>query len=85
MVLRFTFRDARITPMIVCSCAGTTDRTIRTLVRNRGCSLSEIARACNAGAGCGGCHATLEELVASTVSIESADEEPRRAELATAL
>ncbi len=49
--------------MIVCSCKGITDRTIRILIRDGACSMHEIAHACDAGRGCGGCHATIDRLV----------------------
>ena len=49
--------------MIVCSCKGITDRTIRTLVQEGACSMREIGRACDAGRGCGGCRPTIDALV----------------------
>lgn len=49
--------------MIVCSCKGITDRTIRDLIRNGTCSLRDISRRCDAGRGCGGCRPTIDRLV----------------------
>lgn len=49
--------------MIVCSCKGITDRTIRTLIRDGACSMRDIGHACEAGRGCGGCRPAIDELV----------------------
>ncbi len=49
--------------MIICSCKGITDRTIRSLIRDGVCSIREIGRACDAGRECGGCRPTIDRLV----------------------
>jgi bacterioferritin-associated ferredoxin len=61
--LTFTFIKAILDSMIVCLCKGITDRTIRTLVREGACSISEVGRACDAGRTCGGCRPTINHLV----------------------
>ncbi len=49
--------------MIVCHCHGITDREIRNTVQCGARDCSEVAEACGAGAGCGGCEALVEEIV----------------------
>lgn len=47
--------------MILCQCAGVTDRTIRKLIAEGARSLAEIARGCGAGRCCQPCR---EEIAA---------------------
>ncbi|MGH9323032.1 MAG: (2Fe-2S)-binding protein [Vicinamibacteria bacterium] len=50
--------------MIICHCTGTTDRDIKTLVRQgRAQTALEVFRACSAGLACGGCRLAVECLV----------------------
>ena len=49
--------------MIVCSCHGVTDREIRRLARGGACTLRQVAEACGAGAGCGGCRASVRAIL----------------------
>jgi len=49
--------------LIVCHCHRVCDRTIRRAVRNGAVSPEEVARACGAGAGCGGCSGAVEDVV----------------------
>jgi bacterioferritin-associated ferredoxin len=49
--------------MYVCLCQGVTDRTVRKAVRRGASTLDEVAVACGAGTGCGGCWGALEELI----------------------
>lgn len=63
--------------MIVCHCQGVTDRAIRRAVREGASTRRQVARACRAGTGCGGCrlaiHAILEsEARASERSVAGA-------------
>jgi bacterioferritin-associated ferredoxin len=49
--------------MILCCCTGTSDRDLRTLVREGARDLTSIGEACGAGACCGGCRPQLLELL----------------------
>ena len=52
--------------MIVCHCHGVTDREIRASVQCGARNCADVADACGASSGCGGC----EELVAEIVHAE---------------
>ena len=52
--------------MIVCHCHGVTDREIRASVKEGARTCADVADACGASSGCGGC----EELVAEIVHCE---------------
>jgi assimilatory nitrate reductase electron transfer subunit len=54
--------------MIVCHCNGVSDRTIRRALRTGCRTRGEIARACGAGRGCGGCREVIDEVMASESS-----------------
>ena len=49
--------------MIVCHCRRITDRQIRKMVRDGAGSVGEVARACGAATGCGGCATVIHEIV----------------------
>ncbi len=49
--------------MVVCHCKGICDREVRRAVRAGANHRSAVTRACGAGSVCGGCHATIEEIV----------------------
>jgi bacterioferritin-associated ferredoxin len=49
--------------MIVCLCRGVSDRKVRLAVLAGAASLSAVARACDAGRGCGACHEEIERLL----------------------
>jgi bacterioferritin-associated ferredoxin len=49
--------------MIVCHCHGVTDREIRASVKCGARTCADVANACGAGSGCGGCEALVEEIV----------------------
>ena len=51
--------------MIVCHCHAINDRTIREAVRAGAESPRTVARACGAGAGCGGCRHAIERIIES--------------------
>lgn len=53
--------------MLVCHCFAVCDRTIREAIRNGACSAEAVATVCGAGAGCGGCQETVEDLLAAEV------------------
>lgn len=49
--------------MIVCHCRDVNDRAVRQEIARGARDLVEIADACGAGLGCGGCHPLLVELL----------------------
>jgi bacterioferritin-associated ferredoxin len=51
--------------MIVCHCHAINDRIIRDIVRAGAGSPRAVARACGAGAGCGGCRHAVERIIES--------------------
>lgn len=51
--------------MIVCHCAGMTDRDIAQLVEEGVTTLGEITRRCGAGRHCAPCRAELKEMLSA--------------------
>ncbi|HVP27580.1 MAG TPA: (2Fe-2S)-binding protein [Myxococcota bacterium] len=51
--------------MLVCHCKGITERVVRRAVREGALCVNGVGRACGAGTGCGGCHATIEAIVSA--------------------
>lgn len=49
--------------MIVCHCRRVTDRQIRKMVQEGATSVGQVARACGAATGCGGCATIVHEIV----------------------
>jgi bacterioferritin-associated ferredoxin len=49
--------------MILCLCQGVRAGTVEAVIERGASSLEEIEAACAAGADCGGCHASLLELL----------------------
>jgi bacterioferritin-associated ferredoxin len=49
--------------MIVCHCHGVTDREIRASVQNGARTCADVADACGASTGCGGCESLVAEIV----------------------
>lgn len=49
--------------MLVCHCNGVSDRTIRNVIRSGAETPVQVARACGAGAGCGGCIEAVRDLI----------------------
>jgi bacterioferritin-associated ferredoxin len=58
--------------MIICHCMQLSDRAIRGAIRNGACSREDLAEACGAGAGCGGCRPALDELLGESRSASAA-------------
>lgn len=57
--------------MIVCSCRRVSDRAVSASVAAGASNVPEVASLCGAGSRCGGCHAELERIIESHVSIRS--------------
>ena len=49
--------------MIVCHCHGVTDREIRDSVQCGARTCADVADACGASSGCGGCRSLVAEIV----------------------
>jgi bacterioferritin-associated ferredoxin len=49
---------------IACSCHGVRDHAVREAIDAGAASVDEIGETCRAGSTCGGCHPTLEALLA---------------------
>jgi len=55
--------------MIVCSCFGVSDHTLRRLVANGVSTLDEIVSACGAGTGCGACASMVSDVIGSEADV----------------
>jgi bacterioferritin-associated ferredoxin len=49
--------------MIVCHCHGVTDREIRASVQGGARTCEDVADACGASSGCGGCASLVAEII----------------------
>jgi len=49
--------------MLVCHCLRVFDRTIRQCVRDGAATQAAVTAACGAGSRCGGCRASIEQIV----------------------
>lgn len=49
--------------MIVCHCTVTNDEVIRTHIAQASDTVDDIGRACGAGAHCGGCRETIQDVL----------------------
>lgn len=49
--------------MIVCHCNAISDREVRRACRHGASTVEQVARACDAGDCCGGCHPRIEQLI----------------------
>jgi len=54
----------RETPMIVCLCTGTNDRTVRRLVNEGASTVRDIGQQSGAGTQCGSCCCDLKRMLA---------------------
>ena len=50
--------------MVVCHCEQVNSRTVDRVIAAGATDLDAVRDACRAGADCGGCHGTIEELLA---------------------
>lgn len=51
--------------MIVCHCHSVTDREIRACIQNGARTCGDVADACGASTGCGGCEPLVADIVAT--------------------
>ena len=63
--LELRLRLSMLCAMIVCHCRGRTDRDVRRAVESGAVTTDEIARACGAGADCGNCRESVEQVIVS--------------------
>ena len=63
--LIFIFIGSILAIVIVCHCRGVTDRAVRRAVRRGAATRRQVAQACGAGAGCGGCRPTVQAILDS--------------------
>jgi bacterioferritin-associated ferredoxin len=49
--------------MVVCLCQGVTERQVREAIADGATTRKKVTRACGAGAGCGGCHESIREIL----------------------
>jgi bacterioferritin-associated ferredoxin len=50
--------------VIVCHCRVVSDRAVRAAISDGAASVADVASACGAGSGCGGCVPSIEALLA---------------------
>jgi len=50
--------------MFVCQCAAVTDREVRTAIESGADSVEAVGHDTEAGTGCGGCHESIQALLA---------------------
>jgi bacterioferritin-associated ferredoxin len=63
----------------VCHCEVVSDRSIRAAISAGARDVADIATRCGAGGACGGCHPTIEELIAeATIALRDVDQLRRR-------
>jgi NifU-like protein len=54
---------------LICTCFGVSERTIENEIKERGLrSITEVTKACNAGAGCRSCYSLIEDILGTVNS-----------------
>ena len=59
---------------MVCLCRGVSERKVLRAIERGATTVEEVTERCGAGGTCGGCHPTIDELLATRVAVV-----PRRA------
>jgi bacterioferritin-associated ferredoxin len=49
--------------MVVCLCQGVSEKRVRAAIAAGAHSRKQVTKSCGAGAGCGGCHAAIRDLI----------------------
>ena len=49
--------------MVVCLCQGVSEKRVRAAIAAGAHSRKAVTKACSAGAGCGGCHDAIREMI----------------------
>lgn len=50
--------------MMVCLCEGVSERKVRKAIEHGASTVEAVTAACRAGGCCGGCHPTIETMIA---------------------
>lgn len=58
-----TFIFVMIFGMVVCLCQGVPEKDVREAIANGATTRKKVTRACGAGAGCGGCHESIRDII----------------------
>ncbi len=61
--------------MYVCLCKGVTDAQVRAAVAAGAKDVADVSLACEAGAGCGGCHRLLARMLSGSPSMIHPEED----------
>ncbi|MBM4265745.1 MAG: (2Fe-2S)-binding protein [Deltaproteobacteria bacterium] len=62
--------------MLVCLCQGVSDKEVRQAIARGATTRKQVTRACGAGAGCGGCHESIQDLIQKHAACERGGEAP---------
>lgn len=49
--------------MVVCLCQGVSEKQVREAIADGATTRKKVTRVCGAGAGCGGCHQSIREII----------------------
>ncbi len=49
--------------MVVCLCQGVSEKDVREVIAEGATTRKKVTSACGAGAGCGGCHQSIREII----------------------
>ncbi len=63
--------------MVVCHCERVNDKTIRKLIRDAEVTVDDVIAGCGAGGRCGGCRASIEQLLVTAGASARATASPR--------
>ena len=58
--------------MLLCVCRAVSDRTVRALVREQGCSAADVSRRTGCGTSCGACVGDLRRIVEEELTARDA-------------
>lgn len=58
-----TFNIGMILTMVVCLCQGVSEKDVRESIASGATTRKKVTRACGAGAGCGGCHESIRDII----------------------
>lgn len=59
--------------MVVCLCQGVSEKDVREAIANGATTRKKVTRACGAGAGCGGCHESIRDIIREHRAAAEAD------------
>ncbi|MDG2306777.1 MAG: (2Fe-2S)-binding protein [Candidatus Binatia bacterium] len=66
--------------MVVCLCQGVSEKQVREAIVNGATSRKKVTSACGAGAGCGGCHGSIRDIIREHRAAEARAAEARAAQ-----